>query len=152
MAEADEQLREENIRLRQQPHYYQSLHAKAVAKLQEAEGIIAALKEKLAEMARRLFGRSSEKDKTGRSSDSTPGTGKRPRGQQPGRPGHGRQKRPNLPEQKLLVDLPGGAPLCGQCGRPYHRNGTARSYVELVLRDRTCATCSAGDGYGFRTR
>ena len=46
--------------------------------------------------------------------------------------GHGRQKRPDLPEQKLVVDLPGGAPLCGQCGRAYNLNGTARSYVEIV--------------------
>jgi hypothetical protein len=33
-----EQLREENIRLRQQAHYYKSLHEKAVAKLRNAEG------------------------------------------------------------------------------------------------------------------
>lgn len=132
MAEAYEQWREENIRLRQQANYYKSLHEQAVAKLREFEGIVAALKEKLAEMARRLFGRTSEKNKAGSSSNSTQATGKKPRGQQRGRPGHGRQKRPNLPEQKRVVDLPGGAPQCGQCGQPYDRNGTARSYVEIV--------------------
>jgi len=132
VAETYGQLREENIRLRQQAHYYRSLHAKAVAKLREAEGIIGALKEKLAEMVRRLFGRKSEKSKPPNASASTQDTGKKPRGQQRGRPGHGRQKRPHLPEQKLLVDLPAGAPLCGQCGKAYRRNGTARSYVEIV--------------------
>jgi transposase len=128
-----EQLREENIRLRQQAHYYKSLHEKAVAKLRNAETIIVALKQKLAEWARKWFGRSTEK-KAGSSSPLTPAADKpkRARGQQPGSRGHGRRKRPDLPEQTLLVDLPGGAPLCGQCGRAYHRNGTARSYVEIV--------------------
>jgi len=132
VAETDVQLQAENIHLRQQAHYYQSLHAKAVAKLQAAEGIIAALKEKLAEMARRLFGRRTEKNQAGGASTSTQDPEKRPRGQQRGRPGHGRQRRPNLPVQRLLVDLPGGAPPCGQCGQPYRHNGTARSYAEIV--------------------
>jgi transposase len=129
-----EQLREENIHLRQQAHYYKSLHEKAVAKLREAEAIIVALKQKLAEWARKWFGRSSEKNKAGSSPPSTPSAEKpkRARGQQPGGRGHGRQKRPDLPEEKLLVDLPQGAPLCGQCGQAYRRNGTARSYVEIV--------------------
>ena len=134
MAETFDQLRAENIRLRQPAHYYQRLHAKAVAKLRQAEGIMGALKQKLAEMARRLFGRRSEKDQAGSSPQSTHTTekAKKPRGQQSGQPGHGRQKRPNLPTEKLLVDLPGGAPCCAQCGQPYHRNGTARSHVEIV--------------------
>jgi transposase len=137
VAETVEQLREENIRLRQQAHYYQSLHAKAVAKLQQAQGIIAALKQKVAELLRRRFGRSSEKNKGGSSAPSpTQATEKKARGQQPGSPGHGRKKRPDLPVEKLLVDLPQGAPLCGQCGRPYSRNGTARSYVEIVYEVR----------------
>lgn len=132
MAETFEQLREENIRLRQQAYYYRSLHEAAVAKLRQAEGIITALKQKVAEMIRQRFGRSSEKSKAGRSAQSDQGSAKKPRGQQPGHRGHGRQKRPDLPEQKLLVDLPGGAPLCAQCGKPYRGNGTARSYVEIV--------------------
>ena len=132
VAETFEQLREENIRLRQQAHYYQSLHAQAVAKLRESAQIITALKAKLAEMVRRLFGRRTEKNQTHSSSSANPDPGKKPRGQPRGRPGHGRQQRPNLPEQRLLVDLPGGAPPCGQCGQPYHRNGTTGSYVEIV--------------------
>jgi transposase len=138
VTEAEEQhLREENIHLRQQAQYYQSLHARAVAKLQEKEGMVAALKEKVAELMRRLFGRKSEKntqDKAGRPSDSAdqPKGKGRPRGQQAGGPGHGRKKRPKLPEQKVLVDLPGGSPVCAQCGQPYKRNGTAQSYQEIV--------------------
>jgi transposase len=134
VAETIEQLREENIRLRQQAHYYKSLHERAAAKLRNAEAIIVALKQKLAEWARKWFGRGSEKNKAGSAPPSTPPADKpkRARGQQPGKPGHGRQKRPDLPEEKRLVDLPKGAPLCEQCGLAYHRNGTARSYMEIV--------------------
>jgi len=138
VTEAEEQrLREENIHLRQQAQYYQSMHARAVAKVQQKEGIIAALKAKVAELMRRLFGRKSEKntkDKAGgpsNSGDKSGGKG-RPRGQQAGGPGHGRKKRPKLPEQNVLVDLPGGTPVCAQCGLPYHRNGTAQSHQEIV--------------------
>jgi transposase len=135
-ATAEQLLREENIHLRQQAHYYQSLHARAVAKLQDLEGMNAALKEKIAELTRRLFGRKSEKsanDKATNLANSGPtGSNKQPRGQQAGRPGHGRQKRPDLPQQNVLVDLPGGAPVCGQCGKPYSRNGTTASQGEIV--------------------
>ena len=137
VAETEEQLlRAENIRLRQQAHYYQSLHARAAAKLQDLEGMIATLKAKIAELTRRLFGRKSEKqgkDKAASSSESGPAGGnKRPRGQQAGRPGHGRQKRPDLPEQTVLVAPPGAAPVCGQCGQPYSRNGTTPSHAQIV--------------------
>ena len=136
MAATFEQLREENIRLRQQAHYYKSLHERAVVKLRNAEAMIVALKQKLAEWARKWFGRRTERNKAGSSpaSASSPAADKprRARGQQPGSRGHGRRKRPDLPEQILLVDLPGGAPLCGQCGGAYRRNGTTRSYMEIV--------------------
>ena len=135
MAETFEQLRAENISLRQQANYYKSLHAKAVAKLERAIAIITALKQKIAELVRRRFGRSSEKNKSGQNSTAPSGAAaqaSKPRGQQPGSKGHGRQKRPDLPEQKLLVDFPQGPPNCEQCGRPYRRNGTVGSYVEIV--------------------
>lgn len=125
------QLRKENIDLRQQAHYYKSLHAKAVAKLEEAQGIIAALKTKVAEMARRLFGRHSEKKKK-KPGHASSATEKKARGQQPGKPGPVRQKRLDLPVEKVVVDRPEGPPVCDQCGRPYHGNGTARSHSEIV--------------------
>jgi transposase len=131
-AETYEQLQEENLRLRQPREDSRSLHAQVMAQLREAEASIRALKEKLAEMARRLFGRKSEKSQTARAAPSPQDPGKKPRGQPRGRPGHGRQQRPDLPEQKLRVDLPGGAPLCGQCGQADRANGTARSSGEIV--------------------
>jgi transposase len=159
VAEILEQLRQENIQLRQQAHYYQSQHERAQEKLRKAQEIIVLLKAKVVELLRRLFGRRSEKRKAESSSasTSTPEKAKQARGQQPGRPGHGRKKHPELPVQKVVVDLPGGTPHCGQCGKPYYRNGTARSYVEIVYEvqffrrfvacqqyEQTCSCCQPG--------
>ena len=58
---AEQQMRLENVRLRQEAHSYRSLHTRSVARIQELEGMISALKEKVAELTRRLFGRKSEK-------------------------------------------------------------------------------------------
>lgn len=132
VSETFEQLRKENIHLRQQAHYYQSLHAQAVAKLAEAQGMIAALKAKVAELLRRVFGRSTEKKNNKPCGRAASGAGEKKRGQQPGKPGPVRPKRLDLPVERVVVDWPGGTPLCGQCGQPYHCNGTARSYVEIV--------------------
>ena len=134
MTESIEQLRAENIRLRQQAHYYKSMHARAVARLQRVLAMAAALKQKVAELMRRRFGRSSEKSSSSPTSSPAAQSGKeaKPRGQQPGSRGHGRRKRPDLPEEKLLVAGPGGAPLGQQGGLPYHGKGTVRCYTEIV--------------------
>lgn len=134
MTEVEEQtLREENIQLRQEAHSYRSLHARSVAKIQDLEGMISALKEKVAELTRRLFGRKSEK----RGQDQAAGTlaeakKKRSRGQAQGSRGHGRKQHANLPEQSLVVKWLGEEPVCAQCGLPYRHNGTVRSHQEIV--------------------
>ena len=137
MTDVVDQLRQENIRLRQQANYYKSLYTRTAAKLDTAHKTITALKQKVAEWVRRYFARGSEKSKgkgkDGQSSGSTPPPEKRPRGQQPGQPGHGRQKRPDLPEREVVVDLPGGAPVCPECGQPYCSNGTVHSHEEIVV-------------------
>lgn len=134
VTEVDEQrLRRENIRLRQEAHNYRSLHARSVARIQELEGMVSALKEKVAELTRRLFGRKSEKMGPDQAAQTEAGPkNKRPRGQAQGRPGHGRRAHPQLAEQWEVVKWPGEEPVCGQCGRPYRHNGTVRSHQEIV--------------------
>lgn len=135
--EANLRLREESIHWRQQACYYQSLHAKAKAKLREATAKITALKAEVAKLVRRLFGRHSEQQKTNdQAALGTPTTAKKARGQQPGKPGPARSKRSDLPVEKVRVERPEGTPVCGQCGRPYSHNGTARSHTEIVYEVR----------------
>jgi len=137
LRDENRRLREESIHWHQQANYYLSLHAKLKAQLQKAQGKIAALTAKLAEWARRLFGRHSEKKKKNDQAASAPtAPEKKARGQQRGQPGPARQKRRDLPVEKVVVERSEGTPVCGQCGRPYQHNGTARSYTEIVYEVR----------------
>ena len=79
---------------RQQAGYYKSMHDRALQRLLEKDQQIEALKAKVAELTHRGFGRKSE---SGKSKNTTPPQAKRPRGQQPGAPGHGRKPRRDLP-------------------------------------------------------
>lgn len=130
---AAQQMRHENMQLRREATNYRRLHAQCLAKNQELEGMISALKEKVAELTRRLFGRKSEKMGPDQAARSGAGAvEQRSRGQARGGRGHGRKSRPQLPEQFELVKWPGEGPVCGQCGLPYRHNGTARSHQEIV--------------------
>ena len=92
MTEVEEKLWLENIQLRKQAHYYQSLHAQALVKQQEQADQIDALKAKVAELQKRLFGRKRER---GGSSEAwlAKRSPRRSRGQQRGTRGHGRRRR-----------------------------------------------------------
>lgn len=131
-ASSETSLREEVIRLRREAHRYRQLHRRDLRQISQLHKLIQALKEKVAELARRCFGRKSEKFQP-EPAEGVENTGAdRRRGQTKGRPGHGRKGRPDLPQQTQLVSWPGGGPCCGQCGLPYVHNGTARSYQEIV--------------------
>lgn len=51
-------------------------------------------------------------------------TGKRPRGQRQGAPGHGRRLYEELPPREVFHFLPEHACQCPHCGAPYEPNGT----------------------------
>ena len=131
-AASETSLREEIIRLRREAHRYRQLHRRDLRQISQLHKIIEALKAKVAELARRFFGRKSEKFNPEQPKGTQNTGAERKRGQAKGRPGHGRKARPDLPRQTQLVSWPGGAPCCEQCGLPYVHNGTARSYEEIV--------------------
>ena len=77
-------------------------------------------------LARRLFGRGSERQEK-------PGSERR-RGGQPGAAGHGRTPRPALDERTEVRNPPAGARVCTGCGQPYVANGTrVSSIVEIEV-------------------
>jgi transposase len=100
---------------RQQAGYYKSMHARAQQRLLEKDQQIEALKAKVAELTHRVFGRKSE---IGKSNNTTPPQKKRPRGQQPGAPGHGRQPRKDLPVVEIELDPPADQLICACCNKP----------------------------------
>jgi transposase len=101
---------------RQQARYFKSMHERALERLLEKDQQIEALKAKVAELTHRVFGRKSEISK---SKNTTPPQAKRPRGQQPGAPGHGRKPRLDLPVVEIELDPPADQILCACCNKPW---------------------------------
>ena len=101
MTEGEEKLWLDNIQLRQQAHYYQSLHEHALAKQNEQAAQSQVLKAKVAELQKRLFGRKCERDFSLEAWVAKRRCRRR-RGQQRGAPGHGRQCRDTLPVENVV--------------------------------------------------
>ncbi len=118
--------------------------------IEELQGQNRALQEKVRDLMHRLFGKKSERqvnppiseereeepaaaevvptvaDQDPQTLPPTPTTEspRRARGQQPGAPGHGRQRRPELPERIEYHDVPEEQKRCAECGEWYVAAGT----------------------------
>ena len=89
-----------------------------------------------------LYGSRSERQKKPKSD--------RPRGQQKGKPGHGRTARPDLEKKEERHDPPENARLCSCCGKPYVANGDrvsevieieVKAHVRRIVRGRWRQAC-----------
>ena len=90
------------------------------------EAELAKLRATGAALAKRLFGRKSERQERPRSD--------RRRGGQPGARGHGRTPRPALDEKTEVRNPPADARVCACCGKPYVANGArVSSLVEIEV-------------------
>ena len=100
----------------------------------ELEGQVGALAEKVAELARLAFGKSSEKQTAKKAAEQTTGEGGsdstgagqgggrppgRGRGQQRGSRGHGRRDYSHLPTEEQVRDVPETERVCPRCGAGY---------------------------------
>ena len=103
----------------------------------ELEGQVGALAEKVAELTRLAFGKSSEKQTARKTAEQTAeqasgeggldgtgaGQGGRPvgrgRGQQKGSRGHGRRDYSHLPTEEQVRDVPKAERVCPRCGAGY---------------------------------
>ncbi len=128
---ADEELRKALGRSRRQKTALRSLSRengrlrralrKSEARRARLEAELAKLRATGAVLARRLFGRKSERQERPRS--------ERRRGRQPGARGHGRTSRPALDERTEVRNPPAGARVCAGCGKPYVVNGAEVSSI-----------------------
>ena len=143
----------DRLELRRQAHYWRALHARAVqreaegeahveqlqatidqlqAQIRQKDQQIEALQAKVAQLARQVFGRSTERindsgqDPTEADSDdasgdptSQPSADRRQRGQQRGAKGHGRKRHVNLACVEQIHELPEVERRCPQCGKPF---------------------------------
>ena len=104
----------------------------------ELEGQVGALAEKVAELTRLAFGKSSEKQTARKTTEQTAAqtpvqtageggaegagagrVGGRGRGQQKGSRGHGRRDYSHLPTEEQVRDVPEGERMCPRCGAGY---------------------------------
>ena len=107
-------LSRENARLRRALRRSETRRARLEAELAKLRATGAAL-------AKRLFGRKSERQEKPRSD--------RRRGGQPGTRGHGRTPRPALDEKTEVHNPPPDARVCPCCGQPYAANGARESSI-----------------------
>ena len=165
--------RREHVELKLQARQYCSLHARAVERLkrlqQRHDREMAQVREQLAavhaelalaqaqnrDLRQRVFGAKTEQSRSVNAlvadmvrPDDAP---RRPRGQQPGRRGHGRTRLPQLP---AVVQEMTGATTCPRCGAataPAWGCESAevleievRAYRRIVRRPRIRPTCGCG--------
>ncbi|MDA8064449.1 MAG: transposase [Thermaerobacter sp.] len=105
------------------------------AKVQELEAQVEALKARVCQLQRLLYGRKSEREKEEAAEAGEPEqpVGRR-RGQQPGSPGHGRRRQLNLPTEEVIHDLPEGQRRCPSCGLAYEPTSLEDTSEEIDFR------------------
>jgi transposase len=139
-----------------QARFWQALHQRALKREAVLQEKVEDLEAKLRARERQLFGKKSERGRgSEQSEDGKEGEqrkAQRKRGQQPGRPGHGRRRQRNLPVIEEVYDLEADQRTCGQCQKPLEPFGgtedseiievEVRAYRRLVRRKRHRRTCS----------
>jgi transposase len=146
-----------------QAAYYKAMLDRAVAREALLKQELAQLQAKLRLREQQLFGRKTEAKA---SPERTTGTAdarrsSRPRGQQPGRPGHKRRDYSHLPAVGHDVELPADQRRCSDCGCPFAAfPGTddatvleidVRAHRRIYRRRRYRPTCSCGTHPGIVT-
>jgi transposase len=152
-------LLEEQLRATREAAYWRAMHRRAVEREVQLKQRLAELEAKLRLREQQLFGRKTETSSSSQpplTSAPTPpdSSARRPRGQQAGRPGHGRRDYRHLPAQVEDAELSGDAGCCPQCQRPFQPlAGTedstvleiaVRAHRRIVRRRRYRPTCQCG--------
>jgi len=125
------------IGLRQQSHYWQAQHRRAVLREAKQTEEIQRLQGELRELKRRVFGRRSETSSSTKPPNQAPtGKPKRSRGQQRGGRGHGRRNHDHLPTTHEDCDLADDQQCCPACHQPFEEiPGTADGDIlEIEVR------------------
>jgi len=120
-----------------------------LARVEDLEGRTRALVEKVATLSRLLFGDKSEKEKKEKEKKAKPPAdngsgggsggggdgGPRPRGQQPGSPGHGRRNYSHLETMEQVYDVSEDERACSCCGAAYEPFGEETSQqIDWIVR------------------
>ena len=134
--------------------YWKAQHQEAVGREADLKSNNEELRARVRELEGRLYGRRSERGVGQDKSPSGRPVWARPRGQQPGSPGHGRSSLEGLEAREEVVDLPEGQQKCPRCGRRLDRfPGTDEAQVveletqvwrRVIQRRRYHPSCDCG--------
>lgn len=111
--------KQEHIALTHRANYWEAQYAQLKRKFAKQEEESQRKDAKIKDLQNRLFGKKSEKQGSAKSEKGDSSTSKRNRGQQPGRSGHGRTPRLDLPVVSEVHDLPEDKKQCSTCCLPY---------------------------------
>ncbi len=129
--------RERVIRILQaEKAYWQSMHQRSKCREEQLKEKVKELEAKIKLREQQLFGRKSEQghrreDAVGQADKPT--SPPRPRGQQRGKPGHGRRPRKELPVHEEIHELPSDECRCPDCGLPYETFGSTEDSEEVEV-------------------
>lgn len=151
-------LLQEHLKATREAAYWRAMHRRATARETQLKQRVAELEAKLRRREQQLFGRKTETSSAAPAqatgSPTTPDSAKRPRGQQRGRPGHGRRDYRHLPAVSEEATLTGADGCCPQCQRPFEPLGgtedstvleiDVRAHRRVLRRRRYRPTCPCG--------
>ena len=151
-------LLEEYLRATREASYWRAMHRRAVERETQLKHRLAELEAQLRLREQELFGRKTETASSASPPSSpappTPAAARRPRGQQAGRPGHGRRDYHHLPATVEEAERHGADGCCPQCHLPFEALGgteqstvlemDVRAYRRIVRRRRYRPTCQCG--------
>src|SRR5262249_13882106 len=143
-----------------QAAYWKRTHQLALLREAELRGELDSLRAQLRLREQQLFGAKSENHPTPSEALPQPKM-QRPRGQQPGSPGHPRRDHSHLPAVQEVIDLPDDQRQCPCCGLPFDEfPGTeggeileveVKAYRRVYRRRRYRPTCSCEGNKGIVT-
>ena len=108
--------KQDYIALKWEANYWRAQHARLTQREAALKAQVEALEAQIRDLTQRLYGKKNEQSTVSEAHGKSNEAPARKRGQQPGRPGHGRSDRSTLPVVVEVHDLDELAKQCPQCG------------------------------------
>lgn len=142
--------------LRAEAGYWRKMHEKAISREDRLKKQVEQLEAKVRLRERQLFGKKNEKQGAKSEQNKVAEAEKKPRGQQKGASGHGRQANAELPIREEIADIASDECFCSNCGLPFEKfPGTEDSTIleveikahkRQIKRIRYKKTCTCNQG------
>lgn len=149
------------IELKWEANYWRKQHARQVEREAALKAQVEALEATVRDLKQRLYGTKSEKSVGSERAGESKSAKTRHRGQQPGRPGHGRSDRSALPmvaEVHALSEAAKHCPACGEAFAPFPGAEESnlievqvQAHIRRIQRLRYQKTCQCPEVAGIVT-